>query len=80
MVMTTLAERWLAQGEARGRAEGELDGIRRLLLSQLELKFGKLPSEAQALLERSNAEQVRKWSLRLLTLDSLAEVFSDGLD
>jgi hypothetical protein len=86
IVMTTLAERWMAQGEARGRAEGEargraegeLEGARSLLLCQLELKFGSLPDDARVLVESGDAEQVRKWSLRLVAASSLAEVLSVG--
>lgn len=74
IVMTTLAERWKAEGEARGRAEGEIEGARGVLLRQLTLKFGALSTDHQERVLRADADTVQRWSLRILTAGSLGEL------
>ena len=73
IVMTTLAEQWMAQGEARG----ELNGTRNLLLRQLELKFGNLSKDERQRVDSADAEQICRWSVRILNADSLAAVLAD---
>jgi hypothetical protein len=48
----TIAEAWIAEGEARGRVEGELRATRKLLRQLLEDRFGPLP---EALVQRIEA-------------------------
>ncbi len=69
-VVMTLAEQWIAEGEAKGRAEGE----RTLLLKLLQLKFGELPDSVYAQLERATEEQLTVWAERVLIVESLDEL------
>jgi hypothetical protein len=71
--MTTLAERWQAEGEARGRVEGG----RRLLLLQLQRKFGELKANDRARVAAATEEELERWSVRLLEAPSLAQLFAD---
>jgi hypothetical protein len=72
-LMTTLAERWTAEGEARGKVEGE----RRVLLQLLGLKFGELPNADRDRIEAASEEQLLSWTARVLSADSLADVLAD---
>jgi predicted transposase/invertase (TIGR01784 family) len=91
--MTTLAELWTAEGEARGEARGRVEGeargrvegeargrvegARRVLLQLLQLKFGELPSSERARVQAASEEELLRWTARLLTADSLAAVLAD---
>ena len=72
--MTTFAERHEEKGRQEGRQEGEAE----VLLSQLEAKFGQVgPAERQRVWGADTAT-LRHWSLRILTAESLSEVFGEG--
>ncbi len=81
-IMTTLAERWKAEGAALGRlegkvegkAEGKAEGARLLLLSQLELKFGKLPEPVRARVGAATEAELSEWAALVLTATSLEQV------
>lgn len=81
VVMTTMAEAWLAEGEARGRAEGEArgraEGIRAVLRQLLEVRFGPLGEAEAKRLESAGEEQLARWSLRVLSADSVAAVLAE---
>lgn len=72
-LMTTLAERWQAEGEARGR----LEGARQLLLLQLERKFGKLRPSDRTRVATATEDELRRWSMQVLDADSVAALFAD---
>jgi hypothetical protein len=55
--------------------EGMAQGMKSLLLRQLERKFGPLTPEHQALLDSATLEQLEQYSDTLLTAASLDEVF-----
>ena len=88
-LMTTLAERWKAEGEAKGRVEGEakgrvegeakgrVEGARKVLLQLLSLKFGQLSNADRQRIEAASEEQLLDWTARVLSSDSLAVVLSD---
>ncbi|MFD3595886.1 Rpn family recombination-promoting nuclease/putative transposase [Nocardia sp. NPDC058640] len=67
VVMTT-AERL----EARGRAEGRVE----MLVEMLTAKFGPLPSAVAQRVQVADADELHLWARRVLTADSLAEVFA----
>jgi hypothetical protein len=71
IVMTTTAERWMAEGEARGEAKGEI----KLLQRQLERKF---PDAPRVDLEGFSQEQLETIGERILTCETLDEVL-DGI-
>jgi hypothetical protein len=71
-----------AEGEAKGRVEGEaigrLDGRIATLLEQLTAKFGLLPVETVARIENASLEELRLWSVQLLTATTLEEALGMG--
>jgi hypothetical protein len=71
--MTTLAERWIAEGEAKGRA----DGIRLTLLRLFTSKFGELPQHLRQRVQTAPEDALSRWTERVLSADSLESVFVD---
>lgn len=69
--MSTFAERFVEKGRREGRQEGEAQ----MLLRLLRLKFGVLPDEVQHRIESAEAEALLALSKRVLTADSIDEVF-----
>jgi predicted transposase/invertase (TIGR01784 family) len=68
--MTTLAERWTAEGEARGRAEGKAETLRKLLT----LRFGELSETTELRISSASESELDRWVERVLTADTLAAV------
>ena len=62
-------EDWLKQGERRGEAA--------LLARLLERKFGPLSTGTRRRIDGADAETLLTWGERVLSADSLAEVFGD---
>jgi predicted transposase/invertase (TIGR01784 family) len=76
-LMTTMAERWKTEGEARGRVEGRLEGSRQLLLRQLELKFGALDATERERVLAASEQQLLLWATRILNADALGAVLAE---
>lgn len=72
-LMTTMAEQW----KAEGRTEGRVEGARRVLLRQLELKFGVLSAAERARLEGASEQQLERWADRFVSAESCTEVLAD---
>ncbi|MET9212134.1 MULTISPECIES: RpnC/YadD family protein [Actinomycetes] len=70
-IMTT-AERLRAEGEARGEARGRAE----ILVEQLIEKFGTVPAELSARVRTADLDRLRLWARRVLTADTLDEVFT----
>lgn len=51
------------------------EGHVHMLETQLEAKFGALDDSVRSRLHEANPEQLLRWGTRLLTAESLAEVF-----
>ncbi len=68
----TLYDHFIQQGKAEGRAEGRAD----VLLKLLQLKFGPLPDEAAARVRGASADDVDRWIERVLTAESLAQIWA----
>jgi predicted transposase YdaD len=65
----------LAEGRVEGRAEGVPAGERRLLLRQLELRFGPLPETARKRVDALDApKDLEDLGERLLTAKSLGDL------
>ena len=62
---------------AEGRAEGETRGEAKALLKQITLKFGEPGEEIVARLESASPEELDRWVARILTVNSLEELFAD---
>ncbi len=88
-IMTTLAERLRQEGWKQGRQEGREEGrkagrqegrdttARNVLLRHLALRFGPVDDDARARVETARYEELTVWSDRVITADSLAEVFAE---
>jgi len=73
-----LAREMAAHDEAMLREDAEIRGQATLLLSLLHAKFGEdLPSFIEGRLQVAEAEQLEHWAKRVLTAESLDQVFSD---
>ncbi|MEV0028616.1 hypothetical protein [Nocardia sp. NPDC050793] len=64
----TTAERLRAEGRAEGRVE--------TLIEQLTVKFGSLPAEIIETVHAGNSTQLRTWTSRILTADTLKDVLA----
>ena len=62
-----------AEGEAKGRAEGE----RNLLLRLIEVRFGKVPAEVVDRVHAAGLTELEFWAERVLTAAAIGEIFGD---
>lgn len=68
-------ERGLAQGLERGLEQGQLQGQRRLLLRQLELRFGDLPGTTRQWIEGLDSpEELERLAEKVLTAETLDDL------
>jgi len=67
------AERGKVEAEARGEARGRAAVLRDLL----QIKFGELPSFIEERLQAAMPDQLAHWTKRVLTAETLEQVFSD---
>ena len=86
-LMTTMAEAWieegrtegLAKGLAKGRVQGRTEGVvlgeRQMLLSQLQQRFGTVPTSYQKRLKQADSDTLLEWGRRLLSAPSLKDIF-----
>ena len=70
---TTWTEMWERQGLEKGRREGES----RLLLRQLERRFGPLDEQVRRRVAAASAEQLLEWGERFVDATTLRDVFVD---
>ncbi|QLY29235.1 Rpn family recombination-promoting nuclease/putative transposase [Nocardia huaxiensis] len=69
-IMMTTAEQFRTEGRTEGRAEA--------LLEQLVVKFGAVPDRVVGIVRGGGeAARLRVWGARVLTADSLDEVFAE---
>lgn len=68
----TLYEQWIAEGEAKGRAEGRAT----LLTKQLTAKFGPLSDTERSRLATASIPDLEIWAERVLFASSLEQVFA----
>ena len=68
--------RGIAKGEARGIAKGEAKGRRDTLTKLLTLKFGGISEQDRARIESASAEDLDRYTERVLTADTIAAVFA----
>jgi hypothetical protein len=67
----TTAEMLRAEGEARGRAEERAEA----LVEVLTVKFGPLPESVPKTVRAASIEQMRAWTARAVTAETLDQVF-----
>jgi predicted transposase YdaD len=74
----SIIDDWIAEGEARGRADGELHGraeeARRFTLRLLRKRFGELPPALVARIEAADAEACEALAEAALEAESVAEL------
>lgn len=71
-----LKEAGLREGRKEGRQEGRREGERRLLLRQLERKFGTVGPATRRRIEEAEDRQLLAWGESLVTAETLEDVFS----
>jgi predicted transposase YdaD len=71
---TRLAQDWMAEGEARGRQEGEARGEAKLALRQLNLLCGLLSEPTTARIQSLPLEQLEALSEALLQFSGPADL------
>jgi hypothetical protein len=62
---------------AEAREEGRKEEGCYLLLRLLRARFGELPPDAVARVEVAERSEIERWGLRVLTAQSLADVFGE---
>ncbi len=72
----TAAERLIASVAPQIRAEAQTEGAARMLRRQLELKFGSLDPNTEVLLREASLSQLEGWSERILSAETITDVFS----
>jgi len=65
-----------AEGRVKGEAEGRAKGQAEMLLRLLELKLGSLPLEIRQRVESGTEHDLQNWSERVLSAQSLDDVFT----
>lgn len=74
-IMSTMQE-LIQQGEAKGRAEGELRGRAETLLKLLRLRFGAPPASVVERIAGADVATLDRWVERVLTAASMEEVLA----
>jgi predicted transposase YdaD len=65
----------LKEGRQEGRQEGQILTLRKMLLQQLTLRFGRLPKTVRSQVEQiSSTQELEKLTRKVLTARSLAEM------
>ena len=68
----------LQQGLQQGHKQGKLAGEVAILQRLLEKRFGTLPAWIIGQIQQADSEQLEKWSLRVVEVDKLEEVFTQN--
>jgi hypothetical protein len=69
----TMAEQLRQEGWKKGRQEGELKLLERLLIR----KFGEIPPAARARIEAADGAKLEHYAEQTLTANSIEAVFAD---
>jgi len=81
--MTTFADRFIEKGFEegiekgieKGIIEGKAQGQASVLLKQLQIRFGGVDSQYRQRIEQADADTLLLWAERVLTADSIEDVF-----
>lgn len=68
---------WFKDYQQKLRNEARNEGVRSMLLRQLRTRFGELPAAAVARVEAADLADLERWSDRVLSAQTLAEVLDD---
>ncbi|MBF0239427.1 MAG: Rpn family recombination-promoting nuclease/putative transposase, partial [SAR324 cluster bacterium] len=79
IIMPTLAQQWIdegkAEGKIEGKAEGKIEGLLSVTRKLLKVKFRDIPSEYISRLESMTIPQLETLAEKILTAQTLAELF-----
>jgi len=75
-IMGTFSERYIQQGMERGEQLGVRKGEARVLLTQLQLKFGDVPESVRTAIDEADADTLLRWSTQVLAATTLDEVLA----
>jgi hypothetical protein len=67
--------KYVTSVERIGFKRGMQQGTRKLLTGLIKKKFGRLPADIQLKLEQANEHEILNWPERILTADSVADMF-----
>ena len=73
----SMAEKLIAEGEAKGRVEGRVEGRAETLLKLLRLRFTFVPDGAADRVVHADAATLDRWVERVLTAGSVDDVLAD---
>ncbi len=59
-----------------GREAGREEGLKEIVLSQFEERFGPLDPAVRKVIEKASPEQILRWAKRILSASSLDEIFA----
>jgi hypothetical protein len=66
---------WVRKASLEARQEGEIEGMRKLLLYSMTQRFGRLPPRVRKRVEEiSSARELRRLTQRVLVATSLKEM------
>ena len=66
----------LERGREEGRQEGEKRGEAKVLLRQLEVKFGAIDARTRLRIQAAGPKRLLQWAERVVTAKTLSEVFA----
>jgi predicted transposase YdaD len=69
-------EKGLAKGRQEGREEGERAALAVVVLVQARLRFRDIPAETVARIEAAPKSELNGWIERILTAETLDELFA----
>ena len=70
-------QEWSREIRREGMEKGEKKGEAKLLLHQLERKFGPLDAQTRARVRKGKSERLLEWGERILAAERLEQVFGD---
>jgi predicted transposase YdaD len=73
--MQTFIDRYLAEGEQRGRQQGVQQGEARLLIRQAKQKFGTVSQQDCRRITSADTDTLLRWSEKILDAKTLKEIF-----
>lgn len=77
-LMTTLAEKWKAEGKAQGKVEGEATGMAKIVIETLEVRFGQLSSDQRQRVMGLSADALSRLNRQAVNADSLEGALADA--
>ena len=68
-------QEWKEEGIQQGMQQGMQQGAKKVLVRQLNKKFGALSPELENKLQQADEEQLMEWLEQILTANSFGDIF-----